>query len=133
MTDAIEFMYRYRTKAHREWIGDEVTKLVGMEIILQTYPVRRWTPKGVWIYDPFSHREKWISLFTRRAFAYANKADALNSFKIRNAYHIQYLMRDLHAARMAKRAAVNEDLYEPATWLEAGMRKRKLERLTIKE
>lgn len=108
-------MYRYRTKAHREWIGDDYTELVGVEIILQSYLIRRWTPKGVWIYDPHSNREKWISLSTRIAFAYDTKEKALNSFKIRNRHHIGYLKRDLRAAVMAKKAAMNEDLYEPAT------------------
>jgi len=86
-----------------------------MEIELQTYPVRRYTSKGVWIFDPYSHREKWISLSTRVAFAYDTKEKALDSFKHRNAKHIGYLKRDLRAAVMARKAVNSPLLWEPAS------------------
>jgi len=108
-------LYRYRTRAHREWLGDECTRLAGMIIELQEFQIRRWTGRGVWIWDDFNRREKWVSLHTRIAFAYVTKELALDSFKHRNAKHIGYLKRDLRAAVMARKAANNEDLWQPAS------------------
>ena len=108
-----EVLYRYRTRPHRSWVGDFESRLIGMEVELQVYQVRRVTDRGVWIWD--GEREKWVSLHTRKAFAYVTKELALDSFKIRNAHHISYLKRDLRAAVMAKKAADTEDLWHPAS------------------
>lgn len=88
------------------------SELEGVAVVLREYPVRRVTPAGVWIFDPRTYEEKWVSLQTRKAFAYASKEDALNSFKIRNARHIQYLERDLERAKLAREALITPDLYK---------------------
>jgi len=53
-----------------------------------------------------------MGLHTRKAFAYATKEKALNSFKIRNSKRIGYLKHDLQVAEMAKLALDNLNLYE---------------------
>lgn len=106
------FLYRYRTRAHRRWVSENSTELMGMEIELEIFSVIRTTPKGVWVNIKYN-KDKWVSLTSRIAFAYDTKEKALASFKIRNSYHIDYLKRDLRAAILSRRAADNDDLWEP--------------------
>lgn len=126
MTDQ---MYRYQTRPHRTWVSDYRTELVGMELELLTYPVKSETPKGVWVHDPYVHRQRWISLSSRKAFAYSTKELALNSFKIRNAKHIGHLERSLVEAKLAREALDEPDLYKSASTFYEKLRQRSKKRL----
>lgn len=122
-----EQMYRYQTRAHRSWVGDYSTELKGMEIELLRYPVQKETPKGVWVFDPYVYKRRWISLSSRKAFAYSTYTAAMNSFKIRNAKHIGHLERSLKEAKLAKEALAEPDLYKSASTFHERMRQRSKE------
>lgn len=103
-------LYRYQADAHHEWTGKFSSRLTGMSITCYEFPVRRETPRGVWIFDNLAHKERWVSLHSHKAYAYDTKEKALASFKIRNARHIRYLKNSLQEAELAYRAARTDEL-----------------------
>lgn len=108
----VKELYRYEAKA--EYGGWEGERLDGVRIVLRTLPVRRATPCGVWVWDKYKHKERWVSLTGRKRYAYPDKELAMDSFKIRNRWRIGYLKRDLQHAEMAKAALETEELYMPS-------------------
>jgi len=97
-------LYRYEAHSQRSWISDDDTELTGVKLELVICQVRRSTPKGVWIHDDRQHRERWVSLTSRRAYAYQTKELALDSFGHRNAWYIGALERRLREAKLAREA-----------------------------
>jgi hypothetical protein len=102
--------YRYDAVPKREWITEDRTQLLGVEVFCTEYTVQSETPCGVWL---SGYPRKWVSNTARRRFAYPTKELALDSFRIRNARRISYLKRDLKVAGLAKLALDKEDLYQP--------------------
>lgn len=98
-------MYRYAAFTNPKHDAGGYEILQGVEIKLITLTVLRTTPTGVWCREWHSNDPaRWIGLHSERAFAYASKEDAMNSFKIRNMRHIQHLNRALTKANLAKTA-----------------------------
>lgn len=59
----------------------------GNTVYLDSDPVIRETPKGFWIKDPDDHnwvgreqKERWVSNYTKKRFAYPTKEEAWLSF-----------------------------------------------------
>jgi len=117
MTDTAQVtkLYRYEAHSRSHWVGDDYTQLDGMQIEEHIFPVRRHTPGGYWFFDPRTSKERWVSARARRAFAYATKEEALNSFRIRNARHIQHLKNALDRALIARDALDQPDLFKQNT------------------
>ena len=65
----------------------------GNSVFLESYPVLRTTPKGVWI--TFFGKEKWVSLETKKRFAYETKELAWRSFLLRKNRQVSHLKRKL--------------------------------------
>lgn len=105
-------MYRYDINPHRRWVGTDYAELVGVEVKLRVFPVRQTTPMGVWVYDQRTHRERWVSLHTRKAWAYDTPEKALESYRHRAGRRRMHLKRDLEEILLALLAVENDDLYQ---------------------
>lgn len=108
-------LYRYEAHSIRDWIDESASKLTGVKLELIICQVRRTTLKGAWIYDDRQHRERWVNVTSRRAYAYPTKELALNSFKHRNAWYIGMMERRLREAQLAREAitAPGHEVYAP--------------------
>ena len=70
-----EFLYRY--------VEDSLESLTIREL---EFKVVKRTPQGVWILASWPDGKKWVSLSGRKRFAYPDKKEALNSFRIRKVW-----------------------------------------------
>lgn len=102
-------MYRYDA----QYRFDRWGSIEGVEIKLREFSVVKRTLCGVWIRDPWRYKERWVSLGTRKAFAYDTKEKALASMRIRNVLYIRHLRDDLQKAELAREALKTPDLYLP--------------------
>lgn len=72
------------------------------------YPIEERTPCGAWIrvneYKPYSKaNRKWVSIGTRKAWAYPTKAEALNSLRQRVKWRCIHLETQLEKAKFSKK------------------------------
>lgn len=68
-------------------------------IYLETFTVLRHTPKGVWLaLYAGDEKGKFVLNGKGKRYAYNNKEDAMESYKIRRQRRVRYLKRDLERA-----------------------------------
>lgn len=106
-SDYPKVLYRYEVE--KFWRDEDtyVTKLT-----LREYSVVKTTLRGVWINPStcfFKMTNKWVSLSSKKRYAYPTKEEAFNSLVIRNRKRIQYLERDLDFAKDGKILIENFD------------------------
>ena len=94
-------------------------------LLLMAFPVLRTTPKGFWIGQgafaswafPAEQMEKFVLRADgkRKRFAYADKQDALHSYKVRKLWQTSRLRAQLDRAEKLRLAAEGE-FEEPFIW-----------------
>lgn len=79
MIDSPEPSLLYRAYGYASW--DTGGRMTGY-VTFDTFPVRRRTPKGVWITDHI-YRDRFVLLSGVKRYAYPTKEEALESFRRR--------------------------------------------------
>lgn len=70
------------------------------KLVLDTYSLKRETPKGYWIQSGFFGTPRWISKTSRKRYAYPTKEEALHNFVKRTEKRINILRRQLQEAEI---------------------------------
>ena len=90
-----------------------------VEIEVQEIPVKRRTPKGVWVEGP-SGRDTWVSYTARKRYCYPTIKAARASFIARRRKAIKLLVNKLQVEEVALKMATDMTNYVPGQTVSNG-------------